>query len=96
MLSTSHNALKSQKNYEIYGRSLLTYSRLGCAKKIDPKFIATIKTGKIYKEYTDCEYLKTFLWIYNCTFFKFFSPPLDVITHQHHLINGGHTTETYC
>ena len=68
MLSTWHNAQKSQKENTKY---MLTYIRLGCAKKIDPKFIAAIKTGKIYKEYTDCKYLKTVLRIYNCPFLHF-------------------------
>ena len=39
---------------------MLTYSRLGCAKKIDPKFIAAIKTGKYIKNILIVNILKHF------------------------------------
>ena len=60
MLSTSHNDLKSQKENTNFKGDLLTYGRLGCAKKIDPKFIATIKTGKYIKNILIVNILKHF------------------------------------
>ena len=46
---------------------MLTYSRLGCAKKIDPKFIATIKTGKYIKNILIVNILKLFYGFPNLT-----------------------------